>query len=204
MSLPRRALLRRGFACVGFLGAGCVASPSDDPTRTDGATPTGTDGGPTVSLAAVDDPPALPVRPSVAVVDPTATDAHPPQVRVTVTNRSDGTVTAGEGREIVFAYVTDGAGALTLLPTDGAYPVEAGCWRLREPIAVTQEYRTVTLAPGEAVSRVQGVYGAAGGTDCLPTGTFRFAATYRVTAGETTTGGEEGRHATWGFSLSLS
>lgn len=200
VTLPRRSLLRLGGV---LLGAGCVAPPggSDDdtPTRTDGGTPTGD--GPTVTLDAVDDPPDVSVEPAVEVIGATATDDHPPKLRATVTNRSDGSVTVGEGRAVVFAYVSDAGDHLTLLPAGGDYPVEAGCWRLREPIAVTEEYRTVTLDPDEAVSQVQGVYGAADGTGCLPTGTFRFESVFSVYAGETPDGARES--ATGGFSLTV-
>jgi len=57
------------------------------------------------------------------------------------------------------AYVTDGGDDLTLLPSDAdrTVPVEAGCWRLREPVAVTGEYRTESLSPDESVSRVVAV-----------------------------------------------
>jgi hypothetical protein len=210
VTLSRRSLLRLGVG-LGTVGgfAGCVGpggdtpTPSGDgtPTRTDGGTPTDGGDGPTVTLDAVDDPPDIPVEPAVEVVEATATDAHPPRLRATVTNRSDGTVTVGEGRAVVFAYVSDTARNLTLLPEGGDYPVEAGCWRLREPIAITEEYRTVTLDPDEAVSGVQGVYGAADGTGCLPTGTFRFESTYSVYAGETPD--TERERATWGFSLAV-
>lgn len=215
MSRSRRSLLRLGGGLIGGCLAGCTApsAPStDQPTpRTDGGTPTGGggDAARSIALTDVDDPPDLPVRPGVAIVAETATDAHPPQVRITVTNESDATVSVGEGRAIVFAYVADTTGTLLLLPAAGDYPVAEGCWRLTEPIAITTEYRITTLQPGEATSRVVGVYATPTDADesgteagCLPTGTFRFETTYNVgQSADTVPDGDA--EATWGFSLAV-
>lgn len=184
--------------------AGCVGgggSADDSPTPT--STPTGTDdgppgngsgdgnasgdtrpegtGGPAVTLASVAQRPELPVRPTVEVVDPVATADHPPRLRVSVENGADRRITLGEARAVVFEYVTSESGELITLPAGGDYPVEPGCWRLTEGIAVTTEYRTATLAPGEAVSSDLELYGAATGEDaCLPVGEHRFESTYSV------------------------
>ena len=205
MILPRRAVLRAGgLLSVGAL-AGCsdtVRPPrADDPDGDSGTEtrPRGT-GGPGLSIAAVDSLPPLPVRPEVAVTRDTAD--HPPQLRVTVTNESDEAVRIGEGREVVFAYVADTGRQLILLPTGDDYPAEPDCWRLTEPVAVTEEYQIVDLAPGESTAQLVDLYGAPGPDACLPVGTFRFESNYAVTT-DTDTAPETGDRATWGFSVSL-
>lgn len=230
MSLTRRTFLYAGGITTFTLLAGCTAggdgaggAQTDDPTTgeptTDGGLPGGNDsggndsaggtrpegtGGPGITLASVDDAPDLPVTPSVEVTRDTATTEHPPQLRVTVTNDSDETVQVGEGRAVVFAYVTSESGQLTLLPADGDYPAEPDCWRLTEGIAVTEEYRTLTIEPGESVSQLVDVYGAAGGDGCLPVGEHRFEATYAVARGEDAMPGEgDSEQASWGFSVLL-
>jgi hypothetical protein len=136
---------------------------------------------------------------------------------VTVTNRSDETVWVGEGRAIVFAFVSDESRDLVLLPAGNEYEAKADCWRLTEGVAVTEEYRTVALDPGESVSQLVDLYGAAGGDACLPVGERRFEATYSVVTGrdEVAGGGDEGAKETegakesrreaeeWGFSILL-
>ena len=177
-----------------------VAPGTDDPSG--GTRPAGT-GGPGLAIVGTDDAPDLAVRPSVGIVEDTATAEHPPQVRVTVTNESDRTVRVGEGRAIVFAYVHDESRELVWLPVGSDYPAEPDCWRLQEPIAVTQEYRVETLEPGASVEQVVGLYGSASGeTDaCLPVGEFRFTTTYSVTGDDEAP--DEGERAEWGFSVSL-
>ena len=158
--------------------------PGNGTDSTGGTRPEGT-GGPTVTLASVDQRPNLPVRPTVEVLEPVATQEHPPRLRVTVENGSDGPITLGEARAVVFQYVTSESGELTLLPPGEDYPAEAGCWRLREGIAVTEEYRTVTLDPGEAHASDLDLYGAPTQEDvCLPVGEHRFETVFSVSTGE--------------------
>lgn len=225
MSPTRRTFLRTGSIATVALLAGCTAGgdgssndpttgepttdglPTDNGTNTDGSSggtrPSGT-GGPGLTLASVDDAPDLPVTPAVEVTRDTATNEHPPQLRVTVTNDSDEPVQIGEGRAVVFAYVTSESGQLILLPAEGDYPAEPDCWRLTEGIAVTEEYRMLTLQPGESTSQLVDVYGAAGGDGCLPVGEHRFESTYTVARGEDgLAGGDEGEQARWGFSVLL-
>lgn len=166
-----------------------------------GTRPAGT-GGPGISLTEVDDEPDLPVTPSVEVTKDAATDDHPPQLKVTVTNDSDGTVSVGEGREIVFSYVTDESGALVLLPAQGDYSAEPGCWRLSESVAITADYQITELKAGESVSQKVDLYGTADGDACLPVGEFRFQSTYNVAEGKNQTPDGE-TQANWGFSLAL-
>ncbi|ESP89307.1 hypothetical protein [Candidatus Halobonum tyrrellensis] len=204
-------------------GTGTLSPPGDG-AGTDGAgdtRPEGT-GGPAVTLASVDQRPRLPIRPTVEVVRDAATDDHPPRLRVTVENGADEPVTLGEARAVVFQYVTAESEQLILLPPGEDYPAEAGCWRLKEGIAVTEEYRTVTLDPGEAHSSELDLYGAPTEEDaCLPAGEHRFetvisastggglpangtTATTDGTAESTgTTGAGMPAGATWGFSVLL-
>lgn len=187
----RRSLLRASGALLLTVLAGCLGGtpPASQPPR--------------LSILSTDDDPDVPVRPQVEVTREEATDDNPPQLRVTVTNESDEVVHVGEGRAIVFAYVTDDSGALQLLPAEGDYPAEAGCWRLTEPIAITEEYRIVELDPGASTTQLVDVYGAPDGENCLPTGEFRFETTYSVAVGADREPGDDGtRDARWGFTVS--
>lgn len=229
---------RRAFVgTAGLVGAGLLAGctgggesdGADTPTETgtetgsdgsDGETgdtrPRGT-GGPAVTLESVDQRPSLPITPTVELLEPVATDDHPPRLRVTVENGSDRTLTLGEARAVLFEYVTADTGELILLPADGDYPAESGCWRLQEGIATTMEYRTVRLDPDESVSADLDLYGAPTDEDaCLPVGSHGFESTYSVSEGGDATGTETGtgtaagggetetlEEGTWGFSLLL-
>ncbi len=217
MSPTRRDLLRTAGLSVTALVAGCLSNgtpagsptdsptddlPGDSPTDDSGDTrPSGT-GGPGVSIVNTDETPDLPVRPEIEVVTEAATDETPPQLRVTVTNEADETLSIGEGRDVVFAYVADEDGHLQLLPAGEEYPAEAGCWRLTEGIAVTEEYRTTELGPGESTSQLLDLYALPGEDACLPVGNFRFTSTYSVARGPDRLA-TEGESAEWGFTLSL-
>ncbi len=217
---PTRRQLVRAAGLLGVAGlAGCTSNGPDNPgsggddtdgdsdlpdgngSDAGGTRPEGT-GGPGLSMRSVDDAPDLPVVPSVEITEDTATEDHPPQLRVTVTNESEGTVTVGEGREIVFQYVDDTKGYLTLLPADSEYPAEAGCWRLEEPIAVTQEYQVVELEPGDSTEALVDLYALPGEDACLPVGEYRFEATYSVSRGDETLP-SDGEQSTWGFAVVL-
>ncbi|WP_416841723.1 hypothetical protein [Haloferax sp. DFSO52] len=221
MSLTRRTLVRSTALLSVGLVAGCLGdggsdnggSDTDDtpdlPDTTDGSDPaggtrpTGT-GGPGIVLSSVDSAPDLPIEPTVEVSEDVATDDHPPQLRITLTNTSDETVEVGEGRAIFFQYVSDDSRELIFLPAGEMYPADPGCWRLDEPIAVTEEYRIESFDPGESRSKLVDLYGAAkedGEESCLPVGEFRFESTFTV--GSLSGGDEERTDARWGFSLSL-
>ena len=238
MSPTRRDYLRIGGLVTTGAFAGCLSSATtaDDGAGNDGTTtgtettgsldpngdegdpaggtrPAGT-GGPGVTLASVDDVPDLPLVPSVEVAEAVATEEHPPGLRVTLTNEGDEPIRVGEGRAVVFEYVTADDGVLILLPPDGDYAAEAGCWRLKEPIATTMEYRILSFAPGESLTRRVDLYGTPGEDACLPVGEHRFESQYRVVSGdenvtddgETVTSDattEASETATWGFSVLL-
>jgi hypothetical protein len=121
---------------------------------------------------------------------------------VTVTNEADETLSIGEGRDVVFAYVADEDGHLILLPTGEEYPAEPGCWRLSEGIAVTEEYRTTELGPGESTSRLLDLYALPGEDACLPVGEFRFTSTYSVARGADRVA-SDGESTEWGFGVTL-
>jgi hypothetical protein len=213
----RRSLLRGGGLAGLALLAGCVtdaadpdgagsptAMPSSTPTPSPdapgpgdggdagGTRPAGT-GGPGVTLVGVT-PPAAPLDATVELVEPVASAASPPLLHVTLTNAGDRPVRVGEGRAMRFQYVHDTGGHLVLLPAGGDYPAAPDCWRLREGIAVTEEYRTVDLAPGAVASATLALYGAAGGDGCLPAGEFAFETRYALV---------DGAGGTWGFRVLL-
>lgn len=135
-----------------------------------------------IMLRSIDDAPALSVKPSVEVVKPRVTDEHPPRLRVTLENTSNERVTVGEGRSIFFQFVSDDSRKLVLLPTGGKYPAKRGCWRLTEEIAITMEYQTVSLDPGESHSKCLDLYATPdeGSDACFPMGEFRFETRYNV------------------------
>jgi hypothetical protein len=214
----RRYLQYAGGAALPVSLAGCIGTapenndtdngtdtPVDNDTdnATDGGNetrPTGT-GGPGVTIAATDDDPEIPIQPSVEVVREAATTEHPPQLRTTLTNTSDETVSVGEGRAVHFEYVTTDSGTLTLLPPagDDDYPAEPDCWRLTEGIAITEEYRTFEIAGGESSSRPVNLYATTEADGCLPVGDYRFETTISLTGDDA----EADDSATWGFSITL-
>ncbi|WP_089882235.1 hypothetical protein [Halogeometricum limi] len=216
MNTTRRALVSScGIGTLALL-AGCLGgsdgsdgddtetpdetlSPGGTDNETGGTRPRGT-GGPGVTIVSRDGDPDAPVRPTVEVTEEAATEEHPPVLTATVTNESDRAVTIGEGRDVVFAYRSDTDDQLILLPTDGDYPAEAGCWRLAEQIAVTEEYRMVTLEPGESTSQELGLYALPGEDACLPVGEYRFESSYAVMDEPD---GERQNSFTWGFSVLL-
>jgi hypothetical protein len=212
VNTTRRTLLSTcGLGTLAIL-AGCLGGASgDDGDGTDTGLPTDTTddsgdtrpsgtGGPGLALVSTDERPDAPVRPEIEVTQDTATADHPPGLRATVTNEGDRTLTLGEGRDIIFAYRYDTSEQLQLLPTGSDYPAEPDCWRLTEPIAVTEEYQMVTLEPGESTSRDLELYGAPGEDACLPVGNFRFESPFSVMDEPD---GEEVASFAWGFEVSL-
>ncbi|WP_338728674.1 hypothetical protein [Haladaptatus sp. DJG-WS-42] len=220
MSPTRRSLLRLGGLAVTGFFAGCVSNDADpnttEPTSTDGGMPGSNDttdngaggtrpagtGGPGLFLHATDTQPALPLKLAVSVTHDVATEDAPPQLKVTLTNTSDEQLTVGEGRAIFFQYRMDDDNQLMLLPAADRYDAKPGCWRLNEPIAVTEEYRTRTVDPGVSISEKVDLYGAPEGEGCLPVGNFHFTTSYNVVPTESMeTAAQES--AEWGFTVTL-
>ncbi|ELZ47772.1 hypothetical protein C463_02111 [Halorubrum californiense DSM 19288] len=217
MIATRRSYLRGMGGAGGLLAlAGCTSTDPDEsggddsdgddglPGGDDGDTdaggtrPEGT-GGPGVSVVATDGVPDFPVRPAVEVVREAATSEHPPRLRTTLTNESNEQVRIGEGRAVHFEYVGNGSGALTLLPGDGEYPAEPGCWRLTDDIAITEEYRTFALDPGASSERLVDLYATPGEEACLPVGEYRFETTISVVSADA----EPESSTEWGFAVVL-
>lgn len=199
----RRSLL----AAVSLLPVtGCLTAPSADGGGLPGGDgdgsgstrPSGT-GGPGLRLVATDDQPAGPLEMDVEVTRDTATEAHPPGLRVSVTNTSDEAVEVGEGRSIVFQYQHSTEDALMLLPVEFDAPAEPGCWRLTEGIPVTEEYRIETIDDGESLSADLSLYGSPQSPEgtCLPVGEFRFESRYTLAPSG------DADEFTWGFTVGL-
>jgi hypothetical protein len=165
-----------------------------------GTRPRGT-GGPAVAVVDTD-PPGDRVEHRLAVRRAAATPTHPPRVRISATNRGSETLELGDSRDVLFAYRYDTDDHLVLLPASDDYGAVPDCWRLTDPVAVTEEYRVTTLAPGETVRRDLDLY-AAPGDACLPVGEFRFETSFDVATADEGLGSDGSTRSTWGFSLSL-
>ncbi|WP_396613624.1 hypothetical protein ACH9L7_16960 (plasmid) [Haloferax sp. S1W] len=173
-----------------------------DDTTTDDSSGTDSPDASTISLASVDSAPDIPLEPAVEVTKAEATQDHPPQVEVTLSNTSGSVVEAGEGRDIFFQHVSDETNELTFLPAGKEYPADPGCWRLTESLFVTQEYRMEQFDPDESRSKTVDLYGMPkkdGG--CLPVGEYRFETT--ISIGEMDGSEGDKTDVQWGFSVTL-
>ena len=158
----RTALQALGTTAFGVL-TGCATTM---PPRADG-------GGPRVTLVSVARPDEFPVRPSVEVTRATSTDDHPPQLRTTLANVTDGSVAVGESRSAHFEYTPDESRTSLLLPhgPDEQYPTDLGCWRLTGEVGASADFQTHEIPPGESTTRLVDCYGFEGDEEtCLPTG----------------------------------
>jgi hypothetical protein len=192
----RRRYLRYASGIGSVLVTG-IAGCSGDPG---GTRPSGT-GGPGVTIVSTDGDIDLPVQPAVEIVREAATPEQPPRLQTTLTNTSDEATTVGEGRAVHFEYVTDDSGTLIFLPgkSEREYPSEPDCWRLTEDIAVTKEYQTFEIEPGDASSRPVDIYATPDVDGCLPVGEYRFETTISIVTADA----EPESSATWGFSILL-
>lgn len=197
-----RAVCRAGCTSEGPGGDDGPPGSNDGEDGTgdaDDTRPGGT-GGPGASVVSTDGDVELPVDPDAAVVREAATAEYPPRLRTTLTNAGDERVGVGGGRAVRFECVSDDSRALTFFPPDVGAPVEPGCWRLTDAVAVTEEYRTFELGPGESRSRPIDLYATHDETDaCLPVGEYRFETSVSVVSDDA----EPRSSAQWGFSLAL-
>lgn len=199
--MHRRHLLAVGSGTVPMLLGGCIQSPR------------GSDGSPapetSVSVVSKLDQPDVPVTYRVDVTEPQATADHPAQLRISITNRGDSTRVLGEERAVQFHHVSSTEDDLYLHPATEAtsdLPVQPGCWRLTEYVAVPEYYGTISLHADETVRAVSSVFGhpeLPEGT-CLPDGEFQLRTA--GTAGDSedaVAGGDEGTDFEWGFTLRI-
>lgn len=231
--MKRRSLLRAGAATVPVALAGCTTDAlsnddngggsdpgaDDTPTGSPGNTPTDREGDerrhstpldePSVRVSDRDEQPTVPIRYEAEMVAPLITEEHPPRVQVSVTNTGDQPLVLGEERAVKFHHLNAGAGALYLLPAEAGdptrAPTDAGCWRLREPVAVATYYGTISLEPGETRRAVSAVYGhwELPEDGCLPEGDHRVETS--IGYGEDTDAvlGDGTEQFDWGFTLSV-
>ena len=204
MNTTRRRYLRGIGGGSALLVGGCLdRSPpggdgGDGGGGQNGTRPEGT-GGPGVTVVSVDDELDLPITPSVEVVCEAATESSPPRIRTILQNTSDDPIRIGEGRAAHFEYVSDDSGALAFLPAAGDFSAEPGCWRLSDPVSVTEEYRTIEIDAGESSGRLVDLYATPGEDACLPVGEYRFETAVSV-------GPPESDHSSsdrWGLTVLL-
>ncbi len=190
---------RQALAGSGVMGsailAGCLRAPSGRPPA----------GGNRIVLVNTDSIPLIDAQPSVEVSSSQITETSPGILTATVTNMSDGRITVGEERAIVFAYVqSEQTPGIQLLPEPASqYPAtHPGCWRLSSGIAIAEYYGMVELSQGESVSSNLGVWALPEVRDaCVPVGEYRFETQLSVWEGNEINGPEES--ATWGFTLAV-
>ena len=203
----RRYLGGIGGGSALLVGAGCLGRTppggngedgGDGGSGQNGTRPEGT-GGPGVTIVSVDDDLDIPVVPSVEIVREAATESSPPRIRTVLENTSDEPVRVGEGRAVHLEYVTDDSGALVFLPTDEEFSAEPDCWRLTEPVSVTEEYQTFEIDAAGSSSRSVDLYATPREDACLPVGEYRFETTVSVGPPDS----EETSSDRWGLTLLL-
>lgn len=200
--MHRRRLLRAGAAALPLAVAGCTARAP----VADGGRPTDDAGSAETTVDVIDpDPqPDVPVEYGAGMAERTATADHPARLRVTLRNPTDEAVVLGEERTVRFHHVTSDR-ALYLLPAGDPAddPVEPGCWRLTEGIAIAAYYGTVSLDPGATLVAESSVYGHHDlpPGNCLPAGDHRVAAGGRAARGERAVTDGDATEYEWGFTL---
>lgn len=112
------------------------------------------------------------------MADAQATDDRPARLRVTLENPTGSPVVAGEERDVQFFHRTSTDDALYLYPAGnhaGDAPVEPGCWRLTDYVAVPEYYGTVEIPAGGSIRAASFVFGHPDlpGDVCLPEGDHR-------------------------------
>lgn len=214
----RRQLLQLVGGTLPVALAGCTGQPPDDgtdPTDTSSPSPfpspspTTSSEGRRIEVGSRADQPDAPVAYEVGMVESIATDEHPARLRVTIANKSDSAVTIGEERDVQFHHVSSAGHELYLHPAgDGGDdgPVEAGCWRLTDYVAVPEYYGTIEIPAGDEVSGESFVYGHPELPDdvCLPDGEHQLTTTGRAAEGEEFHDDSTDHvEFEWGFSLQV-
>lgn len=228
--MQRREVLAGGLA-LSFVLAGCLdeggsgdgtetaagtpsatdsadeTATSPTPTATQSPSPSATAAGTSVRVVARAEQPDVPVEFAVEMAASTATADRPARVRVTISNSTDSTVVLGEERAVSFHHVASTDESLYLHPAgddDWAGPVEPGCWRLTEHVAVPEYYGTIALDAGESVRAESHVYGHPDLPEgrCLPDGEHRIQ-TAGTVGDEEAFENDETTDFDWGFTLRI-
>lgn len=175
--------------------------------------PRGDDGTPaeevTVSITGRADQPDAPVEYAVELVSSSATADRPARLRVSIRNPTDAPIVLGEERDVQFHHVASAEDTLYLHPaSDTTFygPVEPGCWRLTEPVAVAEYYGTIKLPAGETMQAEAYVYAHQDLPErtCLPEGSHRLATSGVVgDEEEAVTDGTNGTEFNWSFTLQV-
>lgn len=119
--------------------------------------------------------PNIPITYTVTLVQSVATKTQPGRLQITITNERDDAIALGEERDIKFHHVASSDRKVYLYPAgDGQWagPVEPGCWRLTEHVAVPEYYGIETIPAGETLRAECFVYGHPdlAPDACLPAG----------------------------------
>lgn len=209
--MQRRRILTGGGATVVAALAGCSApgSPGTDGGSPDSATRSPTPGGVPVSVTDRADQPDAPIEYGVEMAASPATEDHPARIQVSITNTTDSAVALGEERDVQFHHVRSTNEKLYLHPAGDdarAGPVEPGCWRLTEPVAVPEYYGIIEVEAGETRRAESLVYGhpSLPEGECLPAGDHRVTTSGVVgDSTEAIEGEETQREFSWGFTLRI-
>lgn len=195
--MKRRDVLRAA-PVTAFAGCLTVATPSPD--------------GPRVTITNVDSPAGNPLGFSVSVTQPSATDAHPPELAFVRENPTDVPV------EVEYGYPRNGGfhafeseerqpGAV--VAAKSLYrraDVPENCWQLpRGPYSINLlPLNTYTLLPGESKRTPLVVLGhwTNETATCLPTGEFRVAEDVLVNP-SAERDYEDSTEFTWGFDFEI-
>jgi hypothetical protein len=202
----RRDVLRATGAAVATAMAGCGGAPGvgDGPPTGDGPP----DGELPVRIVSRAAQPEAPVRYEAEMVTAVATAERPARLRVSLTNTAAAPRIVAEERRVQFHHVSSTDGALYLYPAGDepwAGPVEPGCWRLTDPVAVPEYYGMIPLDAGETLTADSFVYGGADlpAGACLPEGPHGVPISGVVGDEEALPDAEGATEFTWGLSLRI-
>lgn len=172
--MDRHRLLALGGATVPIALTGCVEPPGSGRGAPSDEVP--------VRIVSRAEQPAVPIEYDAEMVESLATNDHPARLRVAISNPTDAEVVLGEERDVQFHHVSSAEDTLYLHPaSEEAWegPVEAGCWRLTDHVAVPEYYGLLTIQAGETVRAESYVYGHPDlpADVCLPEGDHRIHTT---------------------------
>lgn len=201
--MQRRQLLATGL----FVLTGCLDGRL--PGNGDGSpSPASPSDGTRVRIVSRADQPAIPIDYTAEMAAPTATMDHPARIRIGISNTTESPVAIAEERTVQFHHVSSTEETLYLYPAgDGAWsgPVDPGCWRLTEPVAVPEYYGVITLEGNETIQAESYVYGHQQLPEgsCLPDGDHRIRMSGVSGDQESLLEGTDTTDFEWGFTLRI-